>query len=248
MGKTAGINVKVLAGALQATGTLEISGDASDTETVTIGTDVYEFDTDAVPTYTAGRIRVDVTAGAGKAAAKAALIAAINGNASSLVVASDAGGDDMLATAKEHGTGGNAIAKAEGMANGDWDGVGAFLTGGTDSVIAYQRGASITVNGEVVDTTTKDESVWRTILPTWNNTEIQCSGLADIAGTTHETLFTIMQNERPVTLQFNLDSAGTNYFKGKFYCTNLQPVSGADHEGVGEASATFQGTGTLTYV
>jgi hypothetical protein len=248
MAKNAGINIKVITGSVRATGTLSITGDVADTETVTIGTDVYEFDTDVTPTITAGRYRVDVTGGVGKAAAKTALIAAINANASSLVVASDGGGDDILATAKEYGTGGNAIAKAENMGNGDWDGVGAFLTGGLDATLTYQRGASITVNGEVVDTTTKDESVWRTIIPTWNNTEIQCNGLADINGTTHETLFAAIQYERPVTVHFCINGGTGEYWGGKFYVTNLQPVSGSDHEGVGEFAATFQSTGSLTYV
>lgn len=43
---------------VKATGTLTISGVVSDTQTVTIGTNVYEFDTD--DTFTAGRIQVDV--------------------------------------------------------------------------------------------------------------------------------------------------------------------------------------------
>jgi TP901-1 family phage major tail protein len=115
--------------------------------------------------------------------------------------------------------------------------------------VAYQRGASLTINGEVVDTTTKDESIWRTILPTWNNAEIQISGLSDINGSTHEAVFTAISTQAALTLNFALTTAGVagSRFSGSFYITNYQPVSGSDHEGVAEFSITGQLNGTLTY-
>ena len=117
-----------------------------------------------------------------------------------------------------------------------------------DVLITFQRGCSITVNGETVDTTTKDESVWRTILPTWNDAEIQVNGLADIGGATQVALWTAINTQAALTIKFALGagSAGTR-FSGSFYVTNLQPVSGADHEGVAEMSATLKLDGALTY-
>lgn len=53
--------------AAAALGTLTISGVVIDTELVTIGTDVYEFDTHTASTITAGHIRVNISASATKA-------------------------------------------------------------------------------------------------------------------------------------------------------------------------------------
>ena len=70
-------NEKIIGVAENATGTLTFIGTVSDEETVTIGTDVYEFDTDAVETITAGHIRVDVSGGATASDAVTALVSAI---------------------------------------------------------------------------------------------------------------------------------------------------------------------------
>jgi hypothetical protein len=246
MAKTQGLLVKVLLGTGRAAGTLTISGDGADPETVTIGGVIYEWDTDATPTVTAGNVRVDVSAGAGKAAAQAALIIAINNYDGSLVVASAGGGDDMTVTAKEYGTGGNAIATTELGANTSW--AAGTLGSGADAVVALQRGGSLTINGETVDTTTKSDTIWRTILPTWNDTEVQCSGLADINGTGHELLVTQEIGQAPVTLHIALNAGATRYFTGRFYCTKLDPVSSAAHDGVAEFSGTFKCDGALSYV
>lgn len=60
---------------------LRLASNVADTETITIGGEVYEFDTAAAPgAITAGRIRVDVNAGVTPTIASAALVAAINTN------------------------------------------------------------------------------------------------------------------------------------------------------------------------
>ena len=55
-----------------------IVANVADGETVTLGSDVYEFDSAVVPTITAGRIRVDVTAGLTPAVAIPAFVTAVN--------------------------------------------------------------------------------------------------------------------------------------------------------------------------
>lgn len=66
---------------------LRLAANVADAETVTIGDQVYEFDTAASPTITAGRIQVDVNAAQTPTAASAALVLAINNNANSIVSA-----------------------------------------------------------------------------------------------------------------------------------------------------------------
>jgi len=64
-----------------AVGTLRIAANVADAETVSIGGEVYEFDSAADPgAITAGRIRVNVVAGLTPTIASAALVAAIHAN------------------------------------------------------------------------------------------------------------------------------------------------------------------------
>ena len=90
-----------------ATGWILISDTVSDTETVTIGADVYEFDVSA-DGVTGGRIDVDCDGS--KAAALAALIAAINASGTEAVTAdTPADGDYINLTADAVGPAGNIV-------------------------------------------------------------------------------------------------------------------------------------------
>ena len=112
-----------------ATGTLTFSDSVSDTETVTIGDDVYEFDTDA--SVTAGNILVDVSGGATASDAVTALVAAITASDTQGVGAADGAGDTVVLTADTKGTAANSIATTETCANAAFG--AATLTGGVDS-------------------------------------------------------------------------------------------------------------------
>ena len=115
--------------AVAATGTLTFTGVVSDTETVTIGDDVYEFDTDA--SVTEGNILVDVSGGATASDAVTALVAAIVASDTQGVGAADGAGDTVVLTADTAGTAANAIATTETCANGSFGAV--TLEGGVDS-------------------------------------------------------------------------------------------------------------------
>jgi hypothetical protein len=116
-----------------ATGTLTFTGQPADGDTVTIGAKVYTFQ--AVLTNVDGNVFI----GANLAATIANLADAINLGAGAGVdyaaattlhtqVAGTAGATTLIATAKEAGTGGNAIATTETSANASWG--GATLSGG----------------------------------------------------------------------------------------------------------------------
>jgi hypothetical protein len=67
---------------------LWLSANVADTETITIGNEVYEIDTAANPgAITAGRIRVNCNAGVTPTIASAAIVAAINANTQQGIVA-----------------------------------------------------------------------------------------------------------------------------------------------------------------
>lgn len=120
--------------AVAATGTLTFTGAVSDGETVTIGDDVYEFDTDA--SVTSGNILVDVSGGATASDAVTALVAAITASDTQGVGAADGTGDTVDLTADTKGTAANSIATTETCANGSFG--AATLENGVDSTTAVK--------------------------------------------------------------------------------------------------------------
>jgi len=147
--------------AVAATGTLTFSDSVSDTETVTIGDDVYEFDTDA--SVTEGNILVDVSGGATASAAVTALVAAINANDTQGVGAADGAGDTVVLTADTKGTVANAIATTETCANGAFG--AATLEGGVDGTVGAKGQAYLDASYLyfAIATNTIADANWRRI-------------------------------------------------------------------------------------
>ena len=144
------------AAATKATQTLTFTGGTSDGEIATIGSRVYEFDTNGA--VTAGRVAVDISGGASAAQSVTALVAAINGDASAVVTAADGAGDTVVVTAiTAVAATGNAIASTKTIANATWG--AATLAGGKDALsIASASGlfaitADIPTAGIVADLT-----------------------------------------------------------------------------------------------
>jgi hypothetical protein len=121
-----------------ATGTLTLTGNAANTETVTTGGKTYTFQT------TLTDVDGNVLIGASASDSLDNLIAAINldagagstyaasTTANTYVSAAAGAGDTMDATALVPGTAGNSIATTETLTNGSWG--GATLSGGTGDV------------------------------------------------------------------------------------------------------------------
>jgi hypothetical protein len=122
--------------AVAATGTLTFTDVGIDTETVTIGSHVYEIDTAADPgAITAGHYRVNCSGGASAAQTATALIAAITANTASLFSAATGGAGVVVITAKTKGTAANGVATTETCTNASW---GAAVTAsGVNGTPAY---------------------------------------------------------------------------------------------------------------
>lgn len=121
-----------------ATGTLTLTGNAGDTETVTTGTKTYTFQT--VLTNVDGNVLIGATASdsldnliaAINLSAGAGTLYAAATTANGFVSAAAGTGDTMDLTALNGGTQGNYIATTETLANGSFG--GATLTGGAGDV------------------------------------------------------------------------------------------------------------------
>lgn len=119
-------------GGKKAVGILRVAANVADTETVTIGSDVYEFDRsdDGV---TAGRIAVTAHSDDTPANATDALIAKINSDGTEPVTAVDIGDNEILVYADAVGATTTALAETMAGTNNAWD--TAALRGGADPAL-----------------------------------------------------------------------------------------------------------------
>jgi len=118
--------------AVAATGTLTFTGVTSDGETVTIGDDVYEFDTDS--SVTEGNILVDISGGASAAQSVTALAAAITASDTQGVGGVNGDGDTVVLTADTKGAAANALDTTTTCENASFGEL--TLTGGVDGTAA----------------------------------------------------------------------------------------------------------------
>ena len=110
-----------------ATGNITFNGSVSNGETVTIGEDVYEFDTDG--SVEEGNIQVDVSGGDTASDAAAALNTAINEDGTEPVTAEEDETDDaVIVTYDIKGEVGNSVETTETVTNATWE--NETLTGG----------------------------------------------------------------------------------------------------------------------
>jgi hypothetical protein len=112
-------NLKLVTGtpvnAVNAYATLTFTGAVSDTETITIGADVYEFDTNS--SVTPGNIAVDVSGGATAPDAVTALVAAITTSGTEPVSGVDGTGDTVVVTADVAGVAAESILVSKSCTN-----------------------------------------------------------------------------------------------------------------------------------
>lgn len=134
-----------------AKGFLTFSGVVSDGELVTIGADIFEFDTNS--SVTAGHIAVDVSGGATAPDAVTALVSAITASATEPISAADVTGDVVRVTYDTVGTAGNAIGSTTDCANGAW--AAATLLGGV--AVGAKLVSAIDGAGDTVEVTAEEQ-------------------------------------------------------------------------------------------
>jgi len=115
--------------AVGAVGVLTFSGVTQTGELVTIGSDIYEFD--STGTYAGANIEVDISGGASAAQSVTAL-AAVIGTGTEAITGIDGDGDTVVVTADVKGVAGN-LAFSTTCANGSVD--NATLVGGLDGTV-----------------------------------------------------------------------------------------------------------------
>jgi len=121
-------------------------------------------------------------------------------------------------------------------------GLYAKIIDGADT-IALQRGAAFNITTDMIDATSKDDTLWKQFLPGFSEAECTLDGLMDLTGTTQTSLFTHQKDGTTITLKQTLNLAGTAYLSATCYVTNTK-FEGA-HDGANTFSATFKPTGAV---
>jgi len=137
--------------AAKATGTLTLASTPVATETVTIGTEVYEFVAPDGEVASASNFAVIMSATPTADDGVTKLAAAIVANSSLVTAVASTPNDTVVVTAKLVGTEGNAIATTETMSNGSW--AAALLAGGLYATPCKASMAAIEISGTKYFTT-----------------------------------------------------------------------------------------------
>ena len=118
--------------------------------------------------------------------------------------------------------------------------------------IAYATSASISMNHNLRDTSTKDSSGWRDQMEGQRDWEVSCEGMlifaesgGAIAGLTMDELYsTYIETRTEFTLKFSTEVTGDLRWTGQAWMTSLS--ADAPNEDSSTWSASFSGTGALT--
>lgn len=140
----------------KAQATLTFIGVVADGQLVTLGEDVYEFDTDS--SVTEGHIAVDVSGGVTASDAVTALVSAITASGTEPVSAVDGDSDTVVVTHDDYGPTGNEFEVSTDCTNASW-GVdvttlsGGYLDDGKTIVIDSSAGATQTRTNKAINGT-----------------------------------------------------------------------------------------------
>ena len=104
---------------------------------------------------------------------------------------------------------------------------------------------TLSINGEVIDVTTKDSQGWRELLQGLRSWSMSGEGKFDDASTFgFEELFAKIEARTAVTIRFTDETLGETYYEGGAFVTSLEKT--APLEDATTFSFTFEGTGALT--
>lgn len=113
--------------------------------------------------------------------------------------------------------------------------------------IGNATSCAVQVARDMRDTSNKDSSGWKAVLPGQGNWSVSVEGLISLDGTTNYIyLLNLLINKTAVTAIFKTANSADYYLTGSGYVTSVSATS------PNEANATFsvniQGTGALTVV
>lgn len=130
------------------------------------------------------------------------------------------------------------------------------LVNGTDITLRYsgQVIARLTSNdfnltSEILDTTSKDDAGWRTILPAKKSFNFSAEGFYEEKPNAptkkyYEDLYDALIAGTALTVRIGGTAAGTEYYEGIVYVSNI--TLGAPVEDTTTYSVTLEGSGALT--
>jgi len=121
-------------------------------------------------------------------------------------------------------------------------------SGATYDLVAHARNATLSLNSDEIDITTKDSSAWKEILDGQKSWSVSVDGLI-----TYDTesdkdqaddLAALLIAGTQITLKFSTDVTGDTKYTGNAFVQSIE-LNAADND-ASSYSATFGGNGALT--
>ena len=114
-----------------------------------------------------------------------------------------------------------------------------------NTLIAYARSGSFSVNIAEIDTTSKDNSGWQNNILGMRDWTMEVEAIITLdAASSLDSVFDLATGRTSCNIKFSSETSGDNYYHGTAYVTSL--TANAPMEDVGTWSATFKGSGALT--
>lgn len=114
--------------------------------------------------------------------------------------------------------------------------------GSTDYIIGGQKDATLSLDSDTIDVTTKDDGDWRQFLAGLKSWTISCDALFIEGDVARQKIIQAFNNGTTVVVKFSKPTAFS--MSGNAIVTHLE--FGAPLEDAFTASVEFQGTGSLT--
>lgn len=119
-----------------------------------------------------------------------------------------------------------------------------IYVGSTPVKIAYSQTAKLSLNMDMRDTTNKDTSGWKTVLPGLQSWTMETNGLVALDTAYNLAyLMNLVLNKTSVAVKFKTANASDFYFSGTAYLTSVS-VESSNQANV-TYSVSFVGTGAL---
>jgi len=115
------------------------------------------------------------------------------------------------------------------------------------TAIGASKGATLSIDSDVIDVTTKDSAGWREILPGLRSWSISVEALLTFDESPkrpYDYLYDALVNRTKIAVKFSTEVSGDDKFFGDVYVTSA-PIE-APMEDAMAYSITLEGTGALT--
>ena len=136
------------------------------------------------------------------------------------------------------------MASSPNIINGTLMGIYVDVTG-TDTLVSNQTNATMSINMDVRDISSKDSGGWKDSAEGQRSFSFSADAYVDFAaGYTIDDLYAFMNTRTQLTVRMSTETSTHKYYEGCAYLTSIEMSAGVEDSVT--FSITLEGTGALT--